>query len=89
VRTRLWKKVSLALGNMDFPFDAINYEETSVDRSNSYPDGCMKIVHQIINSIMNDIMANTYDFIHLKLDLSGWRDKDELFDLRIINKESH
>jgi hypothetical protein len=49
----------------------------------------MKIVHKVINSILDYIMTNTYTFIQLKSDLREWRNKDELFDLDIIDKESH
>jgi hypothetical protein len=43
----------------------------------------------IINTFLDDIITNTYDFIHLKPYFPQWRNKDEIFDLGIINRETH
>jgi hypothetical protein len=40
-----------------------------------------------VNVILDDILTNTFSFVQLKPDLSNWRNKDELFDLGIINWE--
>jgi len=42
-----------------------------------------------VNVILDDILTYTFSFVELKLDLSSWRNKDELFDLGIINWENH
>jgi hypothetical protein len=59
-----------------------------MDKENAYSEECMKLVHQIINIVLDDIMVNRYSCIQLKPDLPGWRDKYEIFYLGII-KESH
>jgi len=49
----------------------------------------MTNVEKFINTIVDDIMKNTYAFLQLKLDLPGWRNQDDLFDLGVINREIH
>jgi hypothetical protein len=44
---------------------------------------------QIVNTILDDILANTYAFLQLKPYLPSWRQHDELFDLGVIDRESH
>jgi len=39
-----------------------------------------------MSAILDDVIINTYDFLQLRPNLSNWRDKDELFDLGIIDK---
>jgi hypothetical protein len=46
-------------------------------------------VQQIVNIILDDILANTYAFLQLKPDLPGWRKQDELFDMGVIDHEIH
>jgi hypothetical protein len=42
-----------------------------------------------VEDIVNDIFINTHAFIQLKPYFPRWRHQVELFDLGIINKESH
>lgn len=42
-----------------------------------------------ISTILDDIMVNTYAFLQLKPDLPNQRNKDELFDLGVTDKEIH
>jgi hypothetical protein len=49
----------------------------------------VKEAQMIINTFLDDIVTNTYAFIQLKQYLPQWRNKDELFDLGIINIETH
>jgi len=69
--------------------DVIDYEEASMPRENVYLEECVKDIHKVINSILNDIVNNTYAFIQLKPDITEWRNKDKLFNLGIIDRESH
>jgi len=34
-------------------------------------------------------MVNTYAFLQLKPDFPNWRNKDELFDLGVVDKENN
>lgn len=56
-------------------------------------DNCAKVhaneAQQLVNTFLDDIITNTYAFIHLKPYLPQWRNKYELFDLGIINQETH
>jgi hypothetical protein len=67
----------------------IQDEEVSEERA----EGCAKVhveeAQMIFNTFLDDVITNTHAFIQLKPDLPQWRNKDELFDLGIINKESH
>jgi hypothetical protein len=74
---------------MNILLDVINHEKSSVKAANAHTQECMKLVQQSINTILDEIMVNTYDFIQIKPDIPIWRDTDELFDLEVINKESH
>jgi hypothetical protein len=78
----------------EIPSDAGNLmediqgEEVSEERVES----CAKIhaeAQKIFNTFLDDVITNTYAFMQLKPNLPRWRNKDELFDLGIINKESH
>jgi hypothetical protein len=65
----------------------IQDEEVSEERA----EGCAKVhveeAQMIFNTFLDDVITNTLAFIQLKPDLPQWRNKDELFDLGIINKE--
>jgi len=49
----------------------------------------MENVKKFINTILDDILTNTYSFLQLRTDLRGWRNQDELFDIGFINREIH
>jgi hypothetical protein len=53
-------------------------------------ESCAKIhaeeAQNICNTFLDDVITNTYAFMQLKHDLPWWRNKDELFDLGIVNK---
>jgi hypothetical protein len=67
----------------------IQGEEGSEERVESCAKIHAKEAQKIFNTFLDDVITNTYAFILLKPDLPQWRNKDELFALGIINKESH
>jgi hypothetical protein len=52
-------------------------------------DNIVNFVYRFVNIIMDDILTNTFSFVQLKPNLPKLRDKDELFYLGVINRESH
>jgi hypothetical protein len=79
----------LPLGNIETLMDDIEEEEVSEQRVDNCVEVHVKEAQMIINTFLDDIITNTYAFIQLKPDLPQWRNKDELFDLGIINRETH
>jgi hypothetical protein len=76
-------------GNMESLLDDIDQEEVSKPRVDNCVEVHVKEAQQLINAFLDDIITNTYAFIQLKPDLPQWRNKDKLFDIGIINRETH
>jgi len=75
------------------PIDTLLYEietkETSRKSMETQTKGNMENVEQVINTILDDITVNTYASMKLNPNFPNKRQQDEIFDLGIINRESH
>jgi hypothetical protein len=74
---------------MNILLEAIDHQGPLTKPIDTHTKYCMMLVQYFINNIMVDILINYYAFIQLKHYFPNYRDKDELFDFGIINKESH
>jgi len=69
---------------MDTLLKAIEMEETP----KKVMEGYITNFHKIVNTILYDILINTYAFLQLNPYLHGWRKHDKHFIIRVIDHES-
>lgn len=74
---------------MLFERDATTKDPNLNDNSTPKTENIIIFVDKFMNTISDNLMINTYTFLWLKLDIPNWHNKDEIFDLGVIDKESY